>query len=439
MPKDEKTAICRAAEEKLSFIVRQINLHKSNEINVGVKTEASLDLINDSVSDYIIDLVKKKHLTDIELIARFVYIELSKYLYYDISYSKITDPSMRKIIVDTPIDVKNAKIFSYVVCTQWVQLYSYILSQFGIDVKIMRREGEDHAWGEVQLNNGNIIIVDATDYIMGSIDLSNAKSVNPTIGFLIVPDIFSGVKLQEVFNDIRFRSVRDELIPYYEANKDLDISLGYIDESGYLSDLIISENELFKKTDWIIRNEKEASAYIEKVKGFFSDLSIPNNIDGYEIYAYYHRFIKKLPINIRGRISMKTIFADSFSYKQARLRRKALKTPDDYLIYLKDLLYDRYYELLRDDDRESLKQFILLMKNGEAEKFSEAMLNVELKVSEINRRLNPYYAINELLIQNNFNSNDSSLFFIYEPGIGRKKFKSFDDAIQFKKVNNIIN
>ena len=50
-------------------------------------------------------------------------------------------------MVETPINAKNAKIFSYVVCTHWLELYTYIVQNFGINVKTMQRNNENHVWG----------------------------------------------------------------------------------------------------------------------------------------------------------------------------------------------------------------------------------------------------------------------------------------------------
>ena len=73
-----------------------------------------------SIADYIISIIKEKRLVDPKLIIRFAYLELCKYLYYDISYTKITDVSIKEIIVNTPVNPKTTKIFSYIVCSQWL-------------------------------------------------------------------------------------------------------------------------------------------------------------------------------------------------------------------------------------------------------------------------------------------------------------------------------
>lgn len=426
---NSKNAIYRALIDKLKFIVKETSSYYSNPLN----------LVNgkNSITEYIISLIKEKRLTDPKLIARYAYIELSKYLYYDISVTKTTEEEIRKIIANTPINPKTAKIFSYVVCTQWLQLYKYILFHFGINVKEMRRDFEEHTWGEVELNNDEIIIVDATDYIDSSIDLSNAKSISPTKGFLILPKEYSGFKFQEVYTNENFKNVLSEITKYYEINKELDISLGIIDSRGYLVDRILNENELFLRKNAIIDNPREAEKFINRFEKFITSMHIPNNMDGYEIFAYYHMFIKNLPVNIRGNVSMKTLYVDTFQYKQTRLRRKYLQASAEYLRYLQELVYDRYYKYLNtNESNEILSQ----VRNGliNNEQLSNEVLKQELRIAEINKRLNPYYAINELIIYNPFSLEPHDLYQLYEPAVGRKVFKSFDEEQEYKKLNKVL-
>lgn len=418
---NSKNAIYCALLDKLNIIINQIFSYYSNILN--------LTNGENNLSDYVISLIKEKHLTDPKLIARCAYIELSKYLYYDISYTKIDDIERKRIIVDTPVDAKAEKIFSYVVCTQWFQLYEYILSNFGIFVKKVRRSSEDHTWGEVDLNNGEIIIVDATDYINSSIDLSNAKSLSPTRGFLILPATYSGLKFQEVYTNRNLKNILNEIMRFYEINRELDISLGYIDSNGYPIEKVLRENEIFARRDDTICDQQEATKFITKVQKFFSNLDIPNNMDGYEIFAYYHMFIKNLPINIRGNISMKTLYANTFEYKQTKLRRKYLQPDKEYLRYLQELIYKRYYKYLNYNESKEL------INN---EQISNEVLRQELKIAEINKRLNPYYAINELVVYNPFSSEIRDVYQLYEPAIGKKIFKSAEEESKYKKLNKIL-
>lgn len=88
----DKNAYFVAISEKLWFIIRNISIHyKKNKTSI-IKPEEALNLVSrNSVTEYVISLIIEKRLTDPKLIARFAYLELSKFVYYDISYSKISD------------------------------------------------------------------------------------------------------------------------------------------------------------------------------------------------------------------------------------------------------------------------------------------------------------------------------------------------------------
>ena len=434
----DKNAYFVAISEKLWFIIRNISIHYKKNKTSTIKPEEALNLVSrNSVTEYVISLIIEKRLTDPKLIARFAYLELSKFVYYDISYSKISDIRQKSIIVNTPINVYNAKIFSYVVCTQWLQLYTYILSQFGIMVKKNNRPGEDHVWGEIDINDNEIIIVDATDFIDNSIDLGNAKSVSPTKGFLIVPKKYSGIKLFDVYSREENKTILEDLKPYYELNRDLDVSLNIIEKSTYPVEEILESNELFSNRNLIINDKKDAIKIFKQARNFILNMSLPNNMDGYEAFAYYYKFIDRLPVNIRGCLSMKTLYVDSFDYRQRLLKKKYLNAPVEYLKYLEDLVYSRYYEYFQGVGDGTLFEKI---RCGliDIDKLSDLALAEELKIAEINRRLNPYYAINELTFYNMFEDEIDSISLLYEPALGKKLYKSLEDLNEFKRENNLI-
>lgn len=434
----DKNAYFVAISEKLWFIIRNISIHyKKNRTSI-IKPEEALNLVSrNSVTEYVISLIIEKRLTDPKLIARFAYLELSKFVYYDISYSKISDIRQKSIIVNTPINVYNAKIFSYVVCTQWLQLYTYILSQFGIMVKKNNRPGEDHVWGEIDINDNEIIIVDATDFIDNSIDLGNAKSLSPTKGFLIVPKKYSGIKLFDVYSREENKTILEALKPYYELNRDLDVSLNIIEKSTYPVEEILESNELFSNRNLIINDKKDAIKIFKQARNFILNMPLPNNMDGYEAFTYYYKFIDRLPVNIRGCLSMKTLYVDSFDYRQRLLKKKYLNAPVEYLKYLEDLVYSRYYEYFQGVGDGTLFEKI---RCGlvDIDKLSDLALAEELKIAEINRRLNPYYAINELTFYNMFEDEIDSISLLYEPALGKKLYKSLEDLNEFKRENNLI-
>ena len=99
---NQKNAIYRAFKDKLEVIISM----KDNIENDFFYFDQKI-----SIADYIISMIKKKRLVDPKLIIRFAYLELCKYLYYDISYTKITDVSIKEIIVNTPVNPKTTKYF----------------------------------------------------------------------------------------------------------------------------------------------------------------------------------------------------------------------------------------------------------------------------------------------------------------------------------------
>ena len=424
--------IIKDIENKLKIIINK------NTERISKSNNASKNLVTGNLTDYIINKIKFERLTDPKLIARYAYIELARNLYYDISYTKVSY-EQKQIIVNTPINVKNAKLFSYVVCSQWSELYSYILNYFGIENKIMQIPGQDHRWVEINLHNGEIIIADATDYIGKSIDFSNAKSNSETTGFYILPQKYSGLKLGDVFSDYRYNDIAKDILDHRRDNEDLDISLGYIDiPGGYLVNKLLDSNELFSQTDRKFDNPKELLIFLEESRKYLHKLEVPNNMDGYEIFAYYHKFIKPLPLQVRGNIAMKTVYADLFSYKQNILKRKYFKAPTDYIKYLEELVYDRYYEYLNKNEKIAILEQI---KKGlkSSEEISNLVLAEEIKVAELNRRLNPYYAINEVVFYRGIIDDTKEDYYeYYEPNIGKQLIKSTKEAVTFKRNNKII-
>ncbi len=427
MKKNNNSTVLNALVKKLDFIIKQVdtvNYHFFNK-------ESILNLVSLSVTDYIINLIMQKHLTDPLLIARYAYIELSKVLYYDISYVKQKNNSDKRKICDAYVDVKKEKIFSYVVCTQWLQLYTYVLKHFGIEVLKRNNPGQDHVWGEIQLNNDLIVVVDATEYINASIDLSNAKSISPTVGFVVLPKKYSQIKLYDVFNSSQNIETAQIVKDYYKINRDLDMTLGYITKKGYPIETVIKENELFHYPATVVK-DTETKIFLEKTLDFFRNLKIPNNIDGYEIFSYYASFIKLLPKNIRTNISQTTLYVDSYTYKQNKMRKKFLHAPTEYLKYLDELVYRRYYKYLSEEENNI---FLDQMKKGfiNGEQVRDLIKKYEIAISEINRKINLYYAINKLHFYDP-ETCDTLGIQLYEPMMGNKFLNNQEELDEFKRT-----
>ncbi len=426
--KENDSTMINATIKKLDLIIKQI--HTVNYHNNHI--ENSLNLVSLSVTEFIISLVKEKHLVDPLLIARYAYIELAKVLYYNISYVKQTDSLIKNKICNATVNVEKEKIFSSVVCTQWLQLYTYILKQFGIDVIKRSIPGQDHVWGEIKLNEDHIIIVDATDYINSSIDLSNAKSMSPTVGFVVLPEKYSNLKLYDVFNNPYNKELAKKVSEYYKLNREIDITLHYITKKGYPVEKIIEENELFQYPNAVITNNKDNEYFFHKTLNFFQKLKIPNNMDGYEIFAYYYLFIKKLPLNIQAHIFLKTMYVDSFSYQQSKLRKTFLHAPKEYLKYLDGLIYSKYYKYLSEDESNT---FFEQMKKGivKQEQIRDLIAKHEMIIAQINRNMNFYYAINRLQFYEP-QTCDTVKIQIYEPLIGTKVFHTQKEFDEFQKT-----
>lgn len=432
LKKENNSTMVNAIIEKLDFIVKQIdaiNYHSFNK-------ESILNLVSFSVTDYIINLIKNKRLLDPLLIVRYAYIELSKVLYYDVSYLRQTVEDVKKKICNAPVNVEKEKIFSFVVCTQWLELYTYILKQFDIEVIKRNIPGQDHVWGEIRLCDDYIVVVDATDYISSSIDLSNAKSVSPTVGFIVLPKEYSNMRLYDIFYNKSNREIAMRAKEYYKLNRDIDITLKYITSKGYPIERVIQENELFQSPSSVIQDSHDIDLFCSKVLEFFKKIRIPNNMDGYEIFAYYSMYIKSLPINIKGNISQKTIYVDSYSYKQKNMHKKFLSVPKEYLKYLEGLVYSKYYKYLSEEQRNSLFE---LMKKGtiNGEQIGNLIAKYEVVIAEINRKLNLYYALNKLHIYNP-NTFDTLGIQLYEPLIGKVNFDSQEEFDDFKQSRQLM-
>ena len=84
--------------------------------------------------------------------------------------------------------------------------------------------------------------------------------------------------------------------------------------------------------------------------------------------------------------------------------------------------------------------FFSSLKDGliSGEELTSEILKQELKIAEINRRLNPYYAINELVIYSPEGNEDEEFYQLYEPAVGKKVFKSWEEEEEYKKLNKVL-
>ena len=216
----------------------------------------------------------------------------------------------------------------------------------------------------------------------------------------------------------------------YQYNRELDMTLGYIGKNGYKTEQIIKENDLFSHSDEILSGKQNINDYLEKVIDFFRTVKIPNNIDGYEIFAFYQKFINSLPTTISSNITQKTIYVNAYDYKMNKMRKKFFHVPNEYLKYLQELLYNRYYKYLSE---EEYNIFLEQVKTGTMNviELGNSIATYEMKIAEINRKLNLYYAINKLSIFDPFEGEEKSIQ-LYEPMMGSRLFNSIEEYEKFE-------
>lgn len=431
--------------DKQDQSIREITVIKAIRTNLAtIKRElqtnqysynGNLEIItNDNICEYITQLINYQNRKDPLEIARIVYRELGKYLYYDISYVKVNTDEDKRKIVEKKIDCANTKKFTYVVCSQWSKLYCYILKKF--DIKAQIRKLGVHEWVEIDLNDNYIVVADATEYLGGHIDFAACKANSRTTGFLILPKQMSGVNLRNFINfpmtesDILLRN--EWLLKNKEWLFQLDVCLNYASIDGYPIDCIINNIDLFNDSRKQIPIA-EASTYLHRTSEFFKRLNIPNNMDGYEVHSYYHDFLKRLPQNIAGSIGMKNLFVNISEYNPHDIHSKYLNATKEYLDYVSDIKR-RFPNCLGNE----------LFINGMAlsEIIDEPILNKEQIEYEINRAMKQfidlkYYSINQLTFYDNFNQDYHETFQLYEPLTGKIVFNNAEQLEKYKIRSHI--
>ena len=169
-----------------------------------------------------------------------------------------------------------------------------------------------HRWIEINLQNGNIILADATDAIDNSIDLAASKAGYSTSGFLILDESFSGIKPKELY-ELQNDKVNGEFYKnIIESNKAwlqvIDVPLGYATKDGYLFDQITKTKKLFSNSK-VLNELFGTNSFSKKMKRMF-EIDIPENMDGYECWAY----LRKISSNILGDDANK--ISNRFLYNQ---------------------------------------------------------------------------------------------------------------------------
>ena len=294
---------------------------------------SKLPHINENTNNMKTEILKlvSPNLNQIEK-ARKLYLELNKRVSYDINYMNFINTKNndgKSQIYNRDISFDNLDS-NYVICKGWSQLYRELLISCGFSPDKVKIMGENkvgsHKWIEIELDNGNIIIADATDSINGELDLAKCKSSFSSNGFFYCNKFFSGARLEKInlsksdksdllriestikdYNEGEIDLSDEEYANLYNKYKklsnkldlenigkdqwkDIDKKLGYF----YYDDKIKKGNSLFKGSKLykkLFGSEKFDNMVIDK----FIDLEIPSNMEGLDAYVY----LKKLS-NIYG-------------------------------------------------------------------------------------------------------------------------------------------
>ena len=241
-----------------------------------------------------------QELKDPVLIARKLYFELNKVLHYDIGVRYSGTNKMQETL-NNIVNFDNLNENNAVVCKGWSELYYDLLISAGFspnDVNIVTTG--KHWWIEIKNGSDNVIIADATEAINGSIDLAACKAGYSPNGFAIVNSSYSRNSLKSIYQYDRRIFLDNKKLMY-----DIDQKLGYVGVNGYLLDEINTAQSLFSDNLFSNLLDNNAANVIRKT---VFDCSIPSNMDGYEIFAYYKYIINNNFRSISNKFSLSTAF-----------------------------------------------------------------------------------------------------------------------------------
>jgi hypothetical protein len=125
-----------------------------------------------------------------------LYSEITKLLHYDESFDIETDKErVESTLTLLGLDGKD------IICTEFSTIFADLLHRAGIDgskIKLMR-QGKGHGWVQVKLDDGRVLIADATNSILGRIDLTSGKAGLDFVGLVIFPPEYSGLSIRDLY------------------------------------------------------------------------------------------------------------------------------------------------------------------------------------------------------------------------------------------------
>lgn len=249
--------------------------HNNTYVNTATVNQASIDLKN--------EIVATVNQDDSDFIkARKAYIELNKRINYDPTYHKVDDNTKNQIF--NSVKSFNDLDGTSVVCSGWSYLYAEVLQEVGIPASnITIQGGTGHKWVEIKLNDGNIIIADATDVINHSTDLSSCKSGFQTNGFLYISSDYSGRRLSKIADKNISEAPNTQF-------RNIDKYLGYAAPNGDYANETIEKLAQFKNNS----KDKNLISNIDNPSEFIFNNPLPENMDGYDACSYYNKVTRLL-------------------------------------------------------------------------------------------------------------------------------------------------
>ena len=279
-------------------------------------------------------ILDSANIDDPILKARNLYVELNKKLHYSMDYLK-GDKEVKASIYNPITTFDNLNENNTIICKGWSELYKELLVSSGFDETNVKIAGNGvHKWIEINLNNGNILVADATEAIGGATDIASCKAGIRTNGFAILSKESTGVRLSNIYKE---SEINKEFINYQKSwIENIDKNLGYVGEFGYLADEIKKSDNLFSNSKLYEKLFGETKK-LENIKNIF-DLDIPSDMDGFEVYTYYNAYRKKILGDNYNELNLGTFYIQTQDMIEAVNQMSYFKDNECFIqIYSKSL------------------------------------------------------------------------------------------------------
>lgn len=222
--------------------------------------------------------------------ARKLYIELNKRVNYDMNITGTNEQVFREYYNKVNNFEDLVKRNNRLVCKGWAQLYYELLIDSGFDpnkVKIIETAKQEHAWVQIELDDGKIMICDATETQRGGFDISNSKFGKKLYGQCIFPKELDGrrlSKINEEIIDLKFKNeeigrIDEQYNLTKDSNLDITITLDITEQLEITEKLpdLETENSSIKEISTDSINVYNYSELISKKSELMNDILVKIN------------------------------------------------------------------------------------------------------------------------------------------------------------------